>query len=100
VDIYGVGSAPSTDKTAELIAKTGKRFEYLSANLISQEPIPRIFEKALDLSGHIDILVNNAGIIRRNDSLDFTESDWDDVININLRSCCSAGSFHIRNRRI
>jgi 2-deoxy-D-gluconate 3-dehydrogenase len=85
-DIYGVGSAPNADKTAELIAKTGKKFEYLSANLISQEPIPRIFERALGLSGHIDILVNNAGIIRRNDSVDFTESDWDDVININLKT--------------
>jgi 2-deoxy-D-gluconate 3-dehydrogenase len=84
-DIYGVGSAPGADKTAELVAKTGKKFEYFSANLISQEPIPRIFEKALKLSGHIDILVNNAGIIRRNDSVDFTESDWDDVININLK---------------
>jgi 2-deoxy-D-gluconate 3-dehydrogenase len=27
----------------------------------------------------IDILVNNAGIIRRNDAVDFSESDWDDV---------------------
>jgi 2-deoxy-D-gluconate 3-dehydrogenase len=85
-DIYGVGSAPGADKTAELIAKTGKKFAYLSANLVCQEPIPRIFEKALELSGHIDILVNNAGIIRRNDSVDFTESDWDDVININLKT--------------
>jgi 2-deoxy-D-gluconate 3-dehydrogenase len=85
-DIYGEGSAPGADKTAELITRTGKRFEYVSANLISQEPIPLIFEKALGLSGHVDILVNNAGIIRRNDSVDFTESDWDDVININLKT--------------
>jgi 2-deoxy-D-gluconate 3-dehydrogenase len=84
-DIYGVGSTPCADKTAELIAKTGKRFEYFSANLISQEPIPQIFEKILGLSDHVDILVNNAGIIRRNDSVDFTEPDWDDVININLK---------------
>ena len=34
----------------------------------------------------IDILVNNAGIIRRNDTVDFSEADWDDVININLKS--------------
>ena len=35
--------------------------------------------------GPIDILVNNAGIIRRNDSLEFTEEDWDDVMDINLK---------------
>ena len=34
----------------------------------------------------IDILVNNAGIIRRNDSIDFTETDWDDVIDVNLKA--------------
>jgi len=34
----------------------------------------------------IDILVNNAGIIRREDSVDFSESDWDDVMDINLKA--------------
>ncbi|MFT6537903.1 MAG: 2-deoxy-D-gluconate 3-dehydrogenase [Loktanella salsilacus] len=34
----------------------------------------------------IDILVNNAGIIRRNDAVDFTESDWDDVMDVNLKA--------------
>jgi 2-deoxy-D-gluconate 3-dehydrogenase len=32
------------------------------------------------------ILVNNAGIIRRDDSLDFTEADWDDVMDVNLKA--------------
>lgn len=34
----------------------------------------------------ISILVNNAGIIRRADALDFSEEDWDDVLQINLKS--------------
>ncbi|MEL6681123.1 MAG: 2-dehydro-3-deoxy-D-gluconate 5-dehydrogenase KduD [Pseudomonadota bacterium] len=34
----------------------------------------------------IDILVNNAGIIRREDSVDFSETDWDDVMDINLKA--------------
>jgi 2-deoxy-D-gluconate 3-dehydrogenase len=37
-------------------------------------------------SESIDILVNNAGIIRRNDSVDFTEADWDDVMDVNLKA--------------
>jgi 2-deoxy-D-gluconate 3-dehydrogenase len=36
--------------------------------------------------GALHILVNNAGIIRRADSLDFTEADWDAVIDTNLKS--------------
>ncbi|SHF11988.1 2-deoxy-D-gluconate 3-dehydrogenase [Litoreibacter ascidiaceicola] len=35
---------------------------------------------------HIDIVVNNAGIIRREDSTDFTEADWDDVMDVNLKA--------------
>ncbi|MEQ8481441.1 MAG: 2-dehydro-3-deoxy-D-gluconate 5-dehydrogenase KduD [Hoeflea sp.] len=34
----------------------------------------------------IDILVNNAGIIRRSDAVEFSESDWDDVIDVNLKA--------------
>ena len=34
----------------------------------------------------IDILVNNAGIIRRNDTVDFSEEDWDAVMNVNLKA--------------
>jgi 2-deoxy-D-gluconate 3-dehydrogenase len=34
----------------------------------------------------VDILVNNAGIIRRNDAVDFTESDWDAVMDVNLKA--------------
>lgn len=36
--------------------------------------------------GHVDILVNNAGIIRREDALKFSEKNWDDVLNINLKT--------------
>jgi 2-deoxy-D-gluconate 3-dehydrogenase len=85
-DIFGVGQSPDAAATAELIAKTGSKFTYLSADLISQEPISRIISGALAMSGHIDILVNNAGIIRRNEALDFTETDWDDVMDINLKT--------------
>jgi 2-deoxy-D-gluconate 3-dehydrogenase len=36
--------------------------------------------------GHLDILVNNAGIIRRAPAIEFSERDWDDVLDINLRA--------------
>jgi 2-deoxy-D-gluconate 3-dehydrogenase len=86
-DVLGVGQAPQADATGELIKKAGRTFAYLSADLISQEPVPGIFEEALRLFGHVDILVNNAGIIRRRDAVDFTRADWDDdVINLNLKT--------------
>jgi 2-deoxy-D-gluconate 3-dehydrogenase len=35
---------------------------------------------------HVDILVNNAGVIRRADAVDMTESDWDGVVDVNLKA--------------
>jgi 2-deoxy-D-gluconate 3-dehydrogenase len=34
----------------------------------------------------VDVLVNNAGIIRRADSIDFKEKDWDEVMNVNIKT--------------
>jgi len=79
-DIVAVGrSAP--DETAKMVAAAGRRLTAISADLGSTEPIARVVAEA----GPIDILVNNAGIIRRNDSVDFTEDDWDAVMDTNLK---------------
>ena len=40
----------------------------------------------LSEAGDLDILVNNAGIIRREDSVDYSEADWDDVMDVNLKA--------------
>jgi len=85
-DVFGVGQAQAAASTAELIAKTGRKFEYLSVDLSSKEKVPLIIAGALAMSGRVDILVNNAGTIRRCDAVDFTEADWDDVLNVNLKT--------------
>ena len=83
-DIVAVGrSAP--DETAALVAVAGRRLHAVSADLGSIEPIERVIFEALAAAGRIDILVNNAGIIRRADALDFTEADWDAVMETNLK---------------
>jgi NAD(P)-dependent dehydrogenase (short-subunit alcohol dehydrogenase family) len=43
-------------------------------------------DQAKAWGGRVDILVNNAGIIRREDAIKFSEKDWDDVIDLNLKS--------------
>lgn len=42
--------------------------------------------KSLFDGGDIDLLINNAGIISRNDATDFTEADWDSVMDVNLKA--------------
>jgi 2-deoxy-D-gluconate 3-dehydrogenase len=84
-DIVAVGrSAP--DETAAMVAKAGRKLHAVSADLSSTEPVTRVVDAAYELAGRLDIVVNNAGIIRRADSLDFTEEDWDAVIDTNLKS--------------
>ncbi len=45
---------------------------------------------------HIDILINNAGIIRRSDSVDFSESDWDEVMDVNLKAVFFSSQYFAR----
>lgn len=84
-DIVGVNIVEPTE-TIEKIQATGQKFIDIRANLMKLDDIPSIVSRAVEELGRIDILVNNAGIIRRNDAIEFSEQDWDDVMNINIKS--------------
>lgn len=72
-------------ETEQKVKEAGGEFHFVKADLSSMEPIGKIIEEAVERFGHIDILVNNAGIIKRNDALNFTEEEWDDVIFLNQK---------------
>lgn len=84
-DIVSVALSESDDTVAKVQAM-GRRAHAISADLTSIEPVERVVQEALAAMGRIDILVNNAGLIRRADAVDFTEADWDLVMNINLKT--------------
>lgn len=84
-DIIGVNRKIPHD-TAAKVAATGRRFLAIQADLSQQDPLADIVAQAVGQFGRLDILVNNAGIIRREDALNFSEKDWDDVVNLNLKS--------------
>jgi 2-deoxy-D-gluconate 3-dehydrogenase len=79
-------SRRAAPETAEKVIALGRRFTGIEADLSSTKPIAAIVEQTIGDLGGLDILVNNAGIIRRADSVDFTEADWDAVIDTNLKS--------------
>jgi 2-deoxy-D-gluconate 3-dehydrogenase len=96
-DIAAVGRTPAQETVGKVRA-LGRRAEIISADLSSIEPVGRVVDEAVEKLGGLDILVNNAGIIRRNDSLDFTEEDWDAVVDTNLKSVfflCQAAGRHM-----
>jgi 2-deoxy-D-gluconate 3-dehydrogenase len=84
-DIVAVGRSPAADTGARVQA-LGRRFVDVHADLSSTQPVREAVAAAVGLNGRLDIVVNNAGIIRRADSLDVEEADWDAVIDTNLKS--------------
>ena len=84
-DIVGV-NRKNPEETAAQIAALGRRFLAIRTDLGVQENIAGIVTQAVAEMGRVDILVNNAGTIRREDALTFSEKDWDDVVNLNLKS--------------
>jgi 2-dehydro-3-deoxy-D-gluconate 5-dehydrogenase len=73
----------NTDETAGKVRALGRRVCQISANLLERPSVQRIVDTAVKELGSIDILLNNAGIIRRAPVLEFSERDWDEVIQIN-----------------
>jgi 2-deoxy-D-gluconate 3-dehydrogenase len=84
-DIAAVGTAGCDDTVAQVRA-LGRRALSLPADLGTLAPIAGLVEDTVAGLGGLDILVNNAGTIRRADAVDFTEADWDAVMDVNLKS--------------
>lgn len=84
-DIVGVGQSDMSFTRKE-VEKYGRKFLGIKADLTSTEKIDEIVEKTIKDLGRVDILVNNAGTIRREDAIDYTVKDWDDIINLNLKT--------------
>jgi 2-deoxy-D-gluconate 3-dehydrogenase len=96
-DVALVGRTPA-DETAESVRALGKRAAIVGADLSTIAPVQEVIDRTVGELGRLDILVNNAGIIRRADALEFSEEDWDAVIDTNLKSVfflCQAAARHM-----
>lgn len=96
-DLALVGRTPA-EETAEKARALGRKAVIVEADLSTIEPVGRVIEETLAAFGRLDILINNAGTIRRADAVDFSEADWDAVIDTNLKSVfflCQAAGRHM-----
>ena len=84
-DVFVVDRSAGTE-TQSRVLQLGRKCEALTVDLSVPASVSEIVRVCLEKMGRVDILVNNAGIIRRAPVLHFSEKDWDDVININLRA--------------
>ena len=72
-----------TDESAQRIRALGRRVCQIHANLLDRSSVQTIVDTTVRELGGVDILLNNAGIIRRAPLLEFSDKDWDEVIQIN-----------------
>jgi len=86
-DVAGLGISDDA-ATKAAIATLGRRYESVRCDLgaATVEDLNRVVNDVVANLGRLDILVNNAGIIRRKPAIEFTEKDWDDVLQINLKA--------------
>lgn len=84
-DIVGV-NRKIPHETSRRVEALGRRFHVIQADLRDQQQLTSIVDEAVAKMGHLDILINNAGTIRRCDAIDFSEKDWDEVMDLNLKS--------------
>jgi len=85
--VVGIDYVESSE-TKKLVEDRGRQFLGVIANLITinKAGLEQIVSDTVNHFGHVDILINNAGIIRREDSLQFSEQNWDDVMAINAKT--------------
>ncbi|PHR92814.1 MAG: 2-deoxy-D-gluconate 3-dehydrogenase [Robiginitomaculum sp.] len=84
-DIAAVGRTDPVE-TRRAVTDLGRKFIFVEADLGNADLSTGIVDQVEDELGPVDILINNAGTIRRNDAVDFTEADWDDVMDVNLKT--------------
>ena len=95
-DVAVAGRSHPSETLARIEA-AGRKAVNIAADLGTIEPASRVVDEAVAGLGRLDILVNNAGIIRRDDLLQFSEADWDAVIDTNLKSLFILGQAAARH---
>jgi len=78
-------SLETAEETAAAITAAGGKAEAFEMNVQSSDQIQTVIDRLIEKHGNIDVLVNNAGITIPGPVVDFQESDWDLMIDINLK---------------
>jgi 2-dehydro-3-deoxy-D-gluconate 5-dehydrogenase len=101
-DIALLQRSPEQDSVQREIEKFGVRCIIIPCDISNSRQVKEAVPQVVEKFGHIDILVNNAGIQRRSPAVDFSEEDWDDVLQANLKAvwllCQQAGKYMVAQK--
>ncbi|GMA60195.1 2-dehydro-3-deoxy-D-gluconate 5-dehydrogenase KduD [Alicyclobacillus fastidiosus] len=96
-DVIGIG-LNDMSYTGKVISQYGSRFHEITADLTMPSKAADAAKQAIDVYGRVDILVNNSGIIHRASAVEYSDDDWNRVLNVNLHSAfqlCRAIGEHM-----
>ncbi|HYX27388.1 MAG TPA: 2-dehydro-3-deoxy-D-gluconate 5-dehydrogenase KduD [Pyrinomonadaceae bacterium] len=78
------GNSRSPESTCTGVSQAGRTALAVTGDLARADTPRQLIETTLNKFGRLDILINNAGTIRRAAAVDYSESDWATVIEVNL----------------
>lgn len=87
--------------TATEIEERGRRSVRAASDVSDRDSLQRVLEETIKALGKVDILVNSAGRTKRAPTLDFSEDDWNDIIETNLTGtlrACQVFGRHMLER--
>lgn len=87
----------TAEETATLVREAGVECETFKGDVASPEDVEKVFEGVNDAFGRLDILVNNAGVTRDNIMLRMKESEFDEVLQTNLKGTYLCTRAVLRN---
>lgn len=87
-DVVLLTSGSDASETKARVEAAGSRAHIVHCDLLAATPadLRGVVDEAIAEFGRLDILVNNAGIIRRQPAIEFSEDNWNDVLQVNLTS--------------
>jgi NAD(P)-dependent dehydrogenase (short-subunit alcohol dehydrogenase family) len=88
--------------TADLVSQGGGEAHAEQLDVTSKADVEGVVQRAIQKCGAVDILVNSAGRAIRGTALEYSEQDWDMIIDVNLKGtflCCQAVARHMVERR-
>jgi NAD(P)-dependent dehydrogenase (short-subunit alcohol dehydrogenase family) len=85
------------DAAAQEIESRGKRSLRVSSDVSDRGSLERVLEASITAFGKVDILVNSAGRTKRAPTIDFTEEDWNNILDTNLTGTLRAAQVFGRH---
>jgi NAD(P)-dependent dehydrogenase (short-subunit alcohol dehydrogenase family) len=90
------------EAAAKEIEERGRRTLRLTSDVSDRDSLQKLVDECVKEFGKIDILVNSAGRTKRQPTLDFSEEDWNDIMETNLsgtlRACQIFGRHFIERK--